>query len=292
MAKYFIVFAFFAFIACKKDEEKKAVACFSFSPDTLVKIGDTVFFSNCSENADTYLWDFGDGTTSNDSVPNHVYTEAGEYTVTLNVFSEKIENSLSFKIFISDQYSIDLKDTLIIQSLTYPGSTFYNLDVDGDNQFDITFTASYSYGSFMESRNESRIDITLKNGFEISIEKDSESIYQFLDHRIDTMWSGFNYISIPKMYHSNNELIFESNYSNSSINLISSRYSKTQGSQFYTIYSNERWLSTDYRYMVFRKQSKDIKLLAWLKVKANSARSIILNSSTCFINKDVVVIEE
>lgn len=35
--------------------------------------------------ADQYVWDFGDGTTSNLKFPQHVYDEAGEYTVTLTV---------------------------------------------------------------------------------------------------------------------------------------------------------------------------------------------------------------
>ena len=33
----------------------------------------------------TYLWNFGDGQTSNEQNPNNVYTNSGEYTVTLVV---------------------------------------------------------------------------------------------------------------------------------------------------------------------------------------------------------------
>jgi Zn-dependent metalloprotease len=43
----------------------------------------TVNFSNESSNAITYEWDFGDGGTSTDENPEHVYTEPGVYTVTL-----------------------------------------------------------------------------------------------------------------------------------------------------------------------------------------------------------------
>lgn len=41
-------------------------------------------FTNSSFNGITYLWDFGDGTTSTEENPTHVYTTAGIYTVTLN----------------------------------------------------------------------------------------------------------------------------------------------------------------------------------------------------------------
>ncbi|MFT4521754.1 MAG: gliding motility-associated-like protein [Bacteroidia bacterium] len=47
-----------------------------------------VNFSNKSKytnSSDTYLWDFGDGTTSSDEHPNHTYTKNNKYTVTLTV---------------------------------------------------------------------------------------------------------------------------------------------------------------------------------------------------------------
>jgi PKD repeat protein len=43
----------------------------------------TVTFTNHSSEADDYLWDFGDGETSTDFEPTHVYSQAGVYTVTL-----------------------------------------------------------------------------------------------------------------------------------------------------------------------------------------------------------------
>jgi chitodextrinase len=40
------------------------------------------FFSRCE--ADTYSWDFGDGTTSSSPVVDHAYSRPGTYTVTLS----------------------------------------------------------------------------------------------------------------------------------------------------------------------------------------------------------------
>lgn len=43
----------------------------------------TVSFKNQSTNADSYLWDFGDGGSSTDANPQHTYTTKGSFTVKL-----------------------------------------------------------------------------------------------------------------------------------------------------------------------------------------------------------------
>ncbi|MDA9333390.1 PKD domain-containing protein, partial [Saprospiraceae bacterium] len=48
----------------------------------------TVTFTNNSTNADSYLWDFGDGNTSTDSDPIHTYAAEDDYTVTLTATNE------------------------------------------------------------------------------------------------------------------------------------------------------------------------------------------------------------
>ena len=42
-----------------------------------------VFFSNQSQRSEFYFWDFGDGTTSTDEEPAHLYSEVGYYDITL-----------------------------------------------------------------------------------------------------------------------------------------------------------------------------------------------------------------
>lgn len=44
-------------------------------------------FNNNSINAATYLWTFGDGNTSNDASPEHIYDTAGTYTVVLRAYN-------------------------------------------------------------------------------------------------------------------------------------------------------------------------------------------------------------
>jgi PKD repeat protein len=45
--------------------------------------GTTVSFINTSSNATSYAWDFGDGSTSTQTDPSHLYVNDGAYTVTL-----------------------------------------------------------------------------------------------------------------------------------------------------------------------------------------------------------------
>lgn len=45
--------------------------------------GGIVSFNNTSSDANTYLWHFGDGTTSTQPNPTHTYTVSGQYVVTL-----------------------------------------------------------------------------------------------------------------------------------------------------------------------------------------------------------------
>lgn len=60
----------------------------SFSVDlTDPEVGQTVFFTNNSENGDQYEWDFGDGTGTSDMNPTHSYTATGAYDVKLTVTS-------------------------------------------------------------------------------------------------------------------------------------------------------------------------------------------------------------
>lgn len=57
------------------------VSSFTYSNATTTSIN----FYNSSTNATSYLWDFGDATTSTESNPVHLYNSDGEYTVTLTV---------------------------------------------------------------------------------------------------------------------------------------------------------------------------------------------------------------
>jgi VCBS repeat-containing protein len=56
-------------------------ACIQASA-TSIHTGDTVTFTSCSNNATSYLWDFGDGSTAATAVVTHVFNSASRVTLT------------------------------------------------------------------------------------------------------------------------------------------------------------------------------------------------------------------
>ena len=66
------------------DEDNLPEAHFNASSSLLdLQDGGEVNFTNTSSNASTWFWEFGDGTTSTAENPNHIYQNAGIYTVSL-----------------------------------------------------------------------------------------------------------------------------------------------------------------------------------------------------------------
>ena len=63
---------------------------------------DTLYIlSNTSSQAAYFLWNFGDGTTSTDSLPVHVYPGNGNYLLTLLAFSDCDADSLTIPVSIT-----------------------------------------------------------------------------------------------------------------------------------------------------------------------------------------------
>lgn len=59
-------------------------------------------FANFSTKAQSYLWDFGDGSTSADVHPTHTYSAAGTYTVSLVATSECDQDTVSMQLTVQN----------------------------------------------------------------------------------------------------------------------------------------------------------------------------------------------
>jgi hypothetical protein len=91
--KYFsliIVLSFFAVASvtsCKKKSHNTPtpISSYSFTDSGNMYTFNTISFKSTAPKGCTYIWKFGDGATSNDSFPTHIYYNADSFAVTLIV---------------------------------------------------------------------------------------------------------------------------------------------------------------------------------------------------------------
>jgi PKD repeat protein len=66
----------------------------------------TIQFTDSSQHATGWLWDFGDGTTSNQQNPAHIFPwPGGTFTVTLTVWNECDTVSISEEFTVNDEHN-------------------------------------------------------------------------------------------------------------------------------------------------------------------------------------------
>jgi gliding motility-associated-like protein len=102
-------------------------------PEPFVCIPNAIDFVNNSQSGNEYFWDFGDGNTSTDFEPSHVYTSPGNYQVYLVVSDTKACFEPDTSYF---DVTIGLFEGAIVQPPTpiCPG-TSYELEASGGTQY-------------------------------------------------------------------------------------------------------------------------------------------------------------
>jgi len=99
------------FSACEKNVPS---ASFTHSSGSYEE-GDTVYFTSTSSKANSFQWDFGDGSTSTDENPYHIYSTTGTYEVSLKVTGEDGSDEA--------KESITIKDPTILAFIVTEGTT-------------------------------------------------------------------------------------------------------------------------------------------------------------------------
>ncbi len=106
-------------LSCKKTPP---VANFSFD-GTAKNAPTSVQFTNTSTDADEYAWDFGDGGNSSEKDPNHLYKNAGTYTITLVAKNKKGDSNIITKpIIVLPAPTVALISGITINSFSSPSS--------------------------------------------------------------------------------------------------------------------------------------------------------------------------
>lgn len=144
-----------ATISCKKKDEGKPIPTvdFSFNPVNPVAPS-TVSFTNLSQNATSYVWDFGNGQTSTVQNPSVNYTTGGTFTVTLTATGDGGSNKASKSITITSTPVADFSFTptnarapaIITITNTSVSATSYLWDF-GNGQTSTLQTPSITYSN-------------------------------------------------------------------------------------------------------------------------------------------------
>lgn len=96
--------------SCKDNETPAVIPMPSFTQDRMViEAGEDVTFTNGSTEAVSYLWDFGDNTSSTDENPVHTFPATGNFTVRLIATSETGDEAVSTStVTVGNRWSVGL----------------------------------------------------------------------------------------------------------------------------------------------------------------------------------------
>ncbi len=157
-----LLFALISFVACDNSDDKaisqkELVAKYTFVKESTPG---KVSFINTSENADSFVWDFGDNTTSNEQNPIKTYTQTGEYNAkltaknkTTGVVSTYVSN-ISIFIFAGGlvtngnfesgtlPWTLGVSNPIsAVQLATQTGNTYFSVNVTAvGNAYDVNLS--------------------------------------------------------------------------------------------------------------------------------------------------------
>ncbi|HEY0897508.1 MAG TPA: PKD domain-containing protein [Sphingobacteriaceae bacterium] len=151
MKKTFLLLAVSAvLVSCKK--KPAPISNFSTAKPAYY-LSEPVQFTNSSEHADSYKWDFGDGSSSTEQSPTHAYTKGGTFSVKLTA-NGKTTSEKTIKIHPGkSSYQVVNNTTSSVRLSSY----YY----DGQDVLDLLDHGLMSVGSKSDtvftSRNEMRL---------------------------------------------------------------------------------------------------------------------------------------
>ncbi|MEI6823497.1 MAG: PKD domain-containing protein [Bacteroidota bacterium] len=116
-----LMFALILTNSCKKDNTNNSptqlapIASFTFTQNSQ-NVPSVATFTNTSQNATSYSWNFGDGASSTDVNPTHTYTQSGTYSVILTAIGNGGSNTNTQTVYVGvtppTRLQLNLKDNI------------------------------------------------------------------------------------------------------------------------------------------------------------------------------------
>lgn len=159
-------------------------ASFKFSPSDPLA-GLTIEFTNTSVNADSYEWDFGDGSLSSSKNASHIYDEAGTYTVQLTATGEDGSNSTIKQITVRPSVTGSWIKLFEISGSLFGGTMSLVQELDGSISGSFVFSDGSGYTTLESTSNINNFDIQidwwLGTTYLMSFQGDVDSDFEFMD---------------------------------------------------------------------------------------------------------------
>ncbi len=197
-----------ALVGCSKDNPAPMPQSGFVVSKTLIESGEVVSFTNNSQNAIRYEWDFGNGQSATIQNPTMQYNQPGSYVVSLSAFNEDNQAQVSTIIVkVGERY---LK-SFTIKQISFLDQSGLAHDSDGSGP-DIFFYAGKAYNPkeyytfYFENLKPDDLPITLnmeQTNVKLSDEDWRFELYDLdpLNEALMVYWS-FN----PKQYSRNNKI--------------------------------------------------------------------------------------
>ena len=138
-----------------------------------VEAGKPAQFQNlCQSNDGTklnYVWNFGDGSISNEQTPTHTFNHTGQYKVTLSAISESgCHNSLSniVSVGVNSSLSVETVTPADAQTIYTKNVIFKWMEIDGCEQYNLQIATDNNFNNLIVDTivNTTNASVILENG--------------------------------------------------------------------------------------------------------------------------------
>ena len=149
----------------------ESIFSFFYTFNSKAEVDEPIKFENRSTGAKTYLWDFGDGTTSTLENPTHSYKEKGQYTVALISINNRRKEPYTAKVEI---YSKIPKSKIEIGSFDFHINSSLKLKAINEQNDKFKWEVKSEKENLSSNLKEFQINLTQPGRYFISLETSNE----------------------------------------------------------------------------------------------------------------------